>query len=168
MNRRPNQPHSAPATILVLGVGNPYRRDDGFGVDVVSRLEDLNLDHVEVQEESGEPGDLVCRWTGRDTVVLVDAINADAPPGTVHRMEFVEGAWDVPVPKTRLSTHGLGIAEGVELGEILGRLPRRLVVLGVEAADTSSGVGLSPEVERAAGAVVEEIENLRKEVLGNV
>lgn len=47
------------------------------------------------------------------------------------------------------STHGLGVAEAIALGGALGRLPRRLVVIGIEGARFDAGEGLSPEVDRA-------------------
>jgi hydrogenase maturation protease len=46
------------------------------------------------------------------------------------------------------STHDLGLADIVELGRVLGRLPPRLVILGIEVADCAPGAGLSPAVQR--------------------
>ena len=52
------------------------------------------------------------------------------------------------------STHHLGVAEAVELGRSLGRLPDRREVIGIEGGWFGAGRGLSPEVRGA----VEELE----------
>ena len=54
-----------------------------------------------------------------------------------------------------VATHGLGVVEAVRLAAALDRLPRALVVLGVEAADVGVGPGLSPQVAAAIPALVE-------------
>ena len=53
-----------------------------------------------------------------------------------------------------VATHGLGVVEAVRLAVALDRLPRALVVLGVEAADVGVGPGLSPQVAAAIPALV--------------
>ncbi|MGB8649776.1 MAG: peptidase M52, partial [Mycobacteriales bacterium] len=57
----------------------------------------------------------------------------------------------------RAGTHALGLAAAVELARVLDRLPRRLVVVGVEAADFAHGAPLSAPVaaavDHAAAAV---------------
>ncbi|MCB0919776.1 MAG: hydrogenase maturation protease [Actinobacteria bacterium] len=134
---------------LVICVGNPYRHDDGVGVRAYELLQQAELAGVSVVEETGESTGLVARWAGHDEVILVDAGHADSPPGTIHRLEFGDGRWQAPALPGNASTHGLGVAEAMQLGEVLDQLPQRLVLFAVETADTSSGVGLSPEVEAA-------------------
>ena len=58
---------------------------------------------------------------------------------------------------SRGSTHALGVAEAIELGRALGRLPRRLLVFGIEGGSFDAGAGLSPEVERAVGQLTDEL-----------
>lgn len=139
--------------VLVIGVGNPYRCDDGVGLVVLDRL---GRDHpqVEVVEETGEPAALVSRWTGRDNVVLVDAVSSGGAPGMIHRLDCSGGQWSGAPPAAQASTHGLGVADAVELGRILGRLPDRLILLGVETGDVSAGVGLTDAVTAAVDDVV--------------
>lgn len=142
---------------LVIGVGNPYRRDDGVGIAVVERLrQEAELD-LDVVEESGEPAALVERWTGRSLVVLVDALRSGAPGGTVQRVESDLRRWNAPTGSSHMSGHGLGVAEAIDLGEALDRLPDRLLIFGVEAADLADGTGLSPAVAAAVSVVVDAI-----------
>lgn len=157
------------AAALVIGVGNPYRRDDGVGVAVVDALLALACDpepdptgsgqlappaEVEIVEESGESAALVARWSGHRFVILVDAISSGAAAGSVQRIECSAGRWDLGSRVAATSTHGLGLADAVALGQALGRLPERLVIFGVEADDTSNGAGLSPAVSTAVDAVI--------------
>ena len=137
----------------VIGLGNEWRGDDGAGPEVARRLGGQVL--------SGEPVGLVEALEGEDEVVLVDALSSGAAPGTVH--VFEAGAEPLPA---RLfgssSTHALGLAEAVELARSLGRLPRRVLVYGIEGAAFDYGTGLSPEVESAVGRVVEEVASCTK------
>ena len=65
----------------------------------------------------------------------------------------------LPVRTGAGGTHGLGLAEMIELGRALQRLPAELVVVGVEAQQFGLGEPMSPQVEAcvelAARAVAE-------------
>lgn len=142
---------------LVVGVGNPFRHDDGVGVVVVERLREMAVPGVDVVEETGEPAALVQRWVGYRTVVIVDAVDSGAPPGSVHHFELNDGEWDAAPPSSVLSTHGTGVAHAVELARVLDRLPDRLVFLGVETGDVTDGVGLTPAVAAGAEGLLAEL-----------
>ncbi len=133
---------------LVICVGNPYRRDDGVGLAVMAALPS----GAAAVEASGEPAERLNLWAGARRVVLVDAMSTGAEPGTVHVLACREGRWDTAAPAATASTHGLGVAEAIGLGKTLGGLPPDIVLIGVEVADTSHGVGLS---DRVAAAVPE-------------
>lgn len=127
---------------LVVGLGNPDRRDDGVGVRVAERVGRRRLPGVEVRVVA-VPADLIDMWSGRDLVVVADATRTGAPPGTVSVVDAAEGGLHRRPP---VGTHDVGLGDVVELARALGRLPERLLVVGVEAGDCSRGVGLSPEV----------------------
>lgn len=143
--------------MLVICVGNPYRGDDGVGLAVLDALADADVAAVEA---TGEPAGLIGLWSGQERVVLVDAMSAGADPGTVHELICRDGSWTAPPPSSSASTHGLGVAEAVELAKALDSLPRELRLIGVEVGDCSHGTGLSesvaaavPEVIRRLGAI---------------
>jgi hydrogenase maturation protease len=140
---------------LVIGLGNEYRRDDAVGLVVARRLREAAPESVLVLEETGEGASLLESWQDADTVILIDAVQSGAAPGTLHRLD----ARERPIAKKffRFSTHAFGLAEAVELARALGRLPPRLVVYGVEGRSFEAGVGLSPEVEAAVQVVVERV-----------
>jgi hydrogenase maturation protease len=143
----------------VIGVGNPWRRDDAAGLVVARRLRETLPTEVEVREKAGEPTALIDAFDGADVLWLVDAVSSGAEPGTVHRVDAAERP--LPAELFRTSTHHFGLAEAVELARALGRLPRTAVVLGIEGASFEAGEGLSPPVEAAVERVAEQV---RKEV----
>jgi len=142
--------------VVVLGVGNEYRGDDAVGLAVVRALEGRVAAGVALLEVEQEPTRLLDAWAGADVALVVDAAASGAPPGTVHRFD----ASDDPVPARvfRSSTHAFGVGDAVELARTLGRLPRRIVVFGIEGADFGAGAPLSDAVAAAVDAVAAGIE----------
>ncbi len=110
------------------------------------------------REHSGEGLDLIECWRGSEDVILVDAVVAGEAPGTVRVWE----AGTAPIDRNAFpcSTHAFGLAEAIKLARILGRLPERLRIYGIEAAQFEPDAGLTPAVaegiERAAQMIAGE------------
>jgi hydrogenase maturation protease len=138
--------------VVVVGVGNPYRSDDGVGPEVARQVRAESPGWVEVVEHDGEPAGLLDVWAEADLAVVIDAVFAPGiDPGHVHRAEIVEAS---DLTSTRaVSSHGIGPGDAVELARALGRLPRRLVLYGIQGKSSAPGLGLSPEVEASVNAV---------------
>jgi hydrogenase maturation protease len=150
---------------LVIGVGNRYRRDDGAGLAAAARLAEAAGARVVLCDGIGDGTALLDIWQNSETVILIDAVRSGAPAGTIHRRDAggADGSGGIgAMPDAGAgaafrgpqSTHGLGVAEAIALGRLLHRLPRRLVILGVEGARFDAGEELSPAVGRAVDAVV--------------
>jgi hydrogenase maturation protease len=154
------------ARIAVIGVGNDFRRDDGIGWAVVSRLSE-RIGHspppsgVELTVNDGDPGRLIGLWEGADLAIVVDAAHAHpGRPGRVHRIDL---AREKLGHSGQTSSHGLGLGEAVELSRTLGRLPARLVVFAVEGQDHTLGTGLTTTVAEVVEPLVQRIE---EEIVG--
>ncbi len=147
---------------VFIGVGNPFRGDDGAGRAVVRRLLGEIPPGIKVLEETGDGTELLEAWKGADCVILVDAVQSGAPPGTIHRLDAVTEK--LPTWFSHSSTHAFGVAEAIELARTMGELPARLVVYGIEGLDFSAGTELSPEVAQvvpgAANLILQEILHL--------
>ncbi|MGA3055928.1 MAG: hydrogenase maturation protease [Candidatus Korobacteraceae bacterium] len=141
--------------IVIIGVGNEYRSDDGAGIAVARRLRALFPTGVTILEESGEGAALMQAWQGATWVMLVDAVRSGASPGTIHRLDA--RAAPMPAGFFHYSTHAFSVAEAVELARSLDQLPPHLVVYGIEGANFAACVELSPAVEQAVEAVVERL-----------
>src|ERR1043166_9195305 len=116
--------------VLVIGIGNAYRNDDGVGLVVARELRSRLKDTARVIEESGEGASLMEVWRGADNVILADAVSSGASPGTIHRLDA--GRERIPTSFFHYSTHAFSIAEAVELARALGRLPARTIIYGIE------------------------------------
>ena len=140
---------------LVVGIGNRSRGDDAVGPEVASRVAQLGLPGVAVAMLD-EPMALVEQFATHDHVVVVDATDPRGHPGRVH-VRDVSGAPLRREPPA-LGSHGLGVADAVELARALGRLPKRLTLVGVEARTFRLGAPLSPRLHEglddAVAAVV--------------
>jgi hydrogenase maturation protease len=141
--------------VVVIGLGNPYRRDDAAGLVVAQRLRPKAPGHVTVMEHEGEPTALLEAWKDAHTVVLIDAVFSGADAGTIHRLDAQAGT--IPQELFRYSTHAVSVAEAIELARALDWLPPKLVVYGIEGKDFSAGVGLSPEVEGRVAELTERV-----------
>ena len=138
----------------MVGVGNAYRGDDAVGLAVAERVR-ARAEGVEVLACEQEPIQLLDAWDGADLALLVDAVSSGAQPGTVHRLDAT--AAPLPAAVFRGSTHAFGVAEVVELGRALGRLPARLLVYGVEGRAFSAGDELTPAVADVVEPLVGEL-----------
>jgi len=141
----------ADGRVVVIGVGNEFRRDDGAGPAVVASLRGRVPPGVELLLADGEPTRLIEAWTGAALAVVVDAVLANPPrPGRVHRFVL-----DRPLAGTTrtASSHGFGLDDAVRLALALDRMPGRLVVHAIEADDLALGQGLTPLVAAAVGDV---------------
>ncbi len=150
----------------MIGIGNALRRDDAAGLEIVRRVRArAEAGEIATYEHEGEALALLDIWEGADAVVLVDAIRSGAEPGTIHRVDATSAA----IPE-RLrgssSTHAVGVGEAIELARALGRLPKAIVLLGVEGHRFEAGGVLSEEVvamvEKLADAVLREAIELRR------
>jgi hydrogenase maturation protease len=149
--------------VLVGCVGNVLRGDDGFGPAVAERL---SLPEGARVVETGIGGIALLQelMEGWDGLVVVDAVDQGAQPGTVFKItpDVGEG---VHVPDVHLANpqRVLTTAKG------MGVLPERIAIVGCQPASVDElGEGLSPAVERAVEAAAREVERTVREWLGHV
>jgi hydrogenase maturation protease len=150
--------------IKVIGIGQSLRGDDAAGLAAVQLWRQrypATAERPDVQVELSElPGiGLLSLLEGSRVAILVDAIRSDAKPGTIHILS--EDQLDTFQPEAG-SAHGWGVAETLSLGRKLRltSLPRKLVLIGIEAGQLNMGESLSSEVEAALPEVARQIEQL--------
>jgi hydrogenase maturation protease len=146
---------ASPAPVLVIGVGNELRGDDGVGIVAVRRLADpAPRLRVDLGEEQNDPSALLPRWRGRQAVVLIDAVAES--PGTIQRFDASRRALPREL-RLSTSTHAVGLDEAIELGRALGNLPARVVVYAVGGRCFEAGAGLSTEVAATLPELTERV-----------
>jgi len=156
----------APATrVLVAGVGNIFRSDDGFGSAVISellqqqapdgaRIVDYGIGGVHLAFDLAD---------GVETLILVDTVpDAGGGPGSVAVIEVEPGSFG----RDGFDAHDLDPgAMFRSLGSITDRLPRTLVV-GCQPATLDDGIGLSEPVAAAVPIAAVKVLQLLRQQLG--
>ena len=148
----------------VLGLGNVLMGDDALGPTVIARLRAgyaLPQD-VEV-EDLGTPGlDLHPHLSGRDALIIVDTVRADAPAGSLRCYRKDEILRHAPGP--RIGPHDPGLKDALLWLQFSGQEPAEVLLVGVVPESCEGSVGLSETVSAAVpdaeAAVVEELRRL--------
>jgi len=142
-----------PARIIVACVGNVLRRDDGFGYAVAARLDALPPGVELVETGIGGIALLQELLRGCDGLIVVDAVDRGAAPGTLFVIEPEVGE-PSGVPDMHLANPDqvLALAKGMDC------LPAQVVLVGCQPEDVEGlGEGLSAPVARAVGPAVEQV-----------
>jgi hydrogenase maturation protease len=146
--------------VLIAGIGNIFRTDDGFGSEVARRLAGLTWpDGVRVID-SGIRGmhlayELLEHW---DALVLVDAVPDRGAVGSVSVIEI--GAADLR-SGAQVDAHNMDPATVLAtLGALGGRLPARTLLVSCQVAETGDGMGLTPVVEAAVDRAVRTVRDV--------
>ena len=155
--------------ILVAGIGNAWLRDDGFGGEVVKRLEGRTLPSGVSVMDFGTGGlDLAYEvMRGYDALILIDASRQGEEPGTLfviepQREEFAPSIEDGEM----IDPHGMDPQTVLRFVNATGGWPGKVVVIGCEPGEVDDvGYGLTPVVEAAVGRALtlvrETIDELR-------
>ncbi|MEJ7569108.1 MAG: hydrogenase maturation protease [Gaiellaceae bacterium] len=147
--------------IIVAGVGNVLRGDDGFGIAVAARLlERASPPEVEILDIGIGGIHLVQElFAGADALVVVDALDLGRPAGTVvvQKPEIREVAGPDDLADVHYATpeRALMFARGLDV------LPASVWLVGAQVVDAERvGQGLSPEVSAAVDPAAEEVRRL--------
>lgn len=147
--------------ITVLGVGNIIMQDDGFGVRVAEYLQ-KHMDYPEEQVQILDGGtlglDLMPYIHGTEKLLIIDAINIDAPIASYHRFE---GEKLNAYFKDKLSVHDLGLNDILNILKITGQEIAETIIIGVKPDIVSIGIGLTKPVE----AMIEPVAKEAKEIV---
>ncbi len=140
------------AHTVVLGLGNLLLADEGVGVHAARALAGCGVgDGVDVLDVGTAILDALPALESADRVIVIDAVKADGPPGSVYLVPF-----DRIAPAEQIaSMHGFDLSRVVAL---LGRKePPDVVVIGVEPARIQWSLELSPAVAEALPSVLEAV-----------
>jgi hydrogenase maturation protease len=153
------------AQTLVAGLGNIFLTDDGFGVEVVSRLAAAGVpDGVRVVDYGIRGMHLAYDLaSGYETAILVDAAPRGDAPGTVYVIEpdLDSAPPPGPAPLSAEEASPFFDAHGMQpdvvfsmLGTLTDERPGRILVVGCEPASVEYGMGLSEPVAAAVDEAV--------------
>lgn len=139
---------------LVLGLGNVLCGDDGLGVAALERLR-LRYEfpaQVELVDGGTLGLSLLPMLEDADAVWILDAVAADAAPGTLVALE---GEAVEPALRERLSPHQIGVADLLDALHWRNTWPASLRVLGLVPERIGLEIGLTHSVAQALDSLVE-------------
>lgn len=141
--------------ILILGIGNILQKDDGLGVHIVneiSSMKDLPKD-VEAADGGTFGYDLLPLMSGRERIVIVDALKVDDVPGSLYGFP----AKHLADSNQKFSLHDIGVKKIIDMLSLTGENPE-IEIVGIVPEDISSlEIGMSDSVKKIIPKAVEYI-----------
>ncbi|AMV73871.1 HyaD/HybD family hydrogenase maturation endopeptidase [Desulfuromonas carbonis] len=140
-------------SLLILGLGNAVMSDDAFGGRVIAALQQRYRfsERVTILDGGTLGLDLLPHFEGVDRLLIIDALEMGAAPGSIFRLVGEE------VPRafaSKLSVHQMGVQDLLAVCELQGHLPAELVVWGVQPGSIEMAMELTPAVAAAVEGVV--------------
>ncbi len=157
---------TSPLRLVLIGLGNMLRRDDGVGLWVVQHFPAHNFPGIKrVPIGIADPVALARAWDGADIAWIIDALKGPWPPGTIVRFRW--RCFHQLCREHRFSTHALPLDEAMALALLLKPAPSHIAVYGVVGRDFSCGEGLSAEVKASARRLLRRLERLTTRIFAS-
>lgn len=132
--------------LLVLGIGNILLGDEGVGIEVIRKLEQLNLpSHVDLLDGGTGGFHLLSYLQEYPEVILIDATLDGNEPGTVR---LIRPKFSNEFPRT-LSSHDIGLKDLIESAALLDDLPDMTLITISVKPEQELGMELSDAVAEA-------------------
>ena len=141
--------------VLILGIGNPDRGDDGVGPLVIEYLAGRLPSDVDVRVRTGDVLALIDEWMDFQSVIVIDAAASMGAPGRVHRVDALHET--LPTPPLPASSHAFGLAEVLGLAQALENAPAEVVVYAIEGENFETGAAMTAKVQAAARIVADKV-----------
>jgi hydrogenase maturation protease len=142
----------------VVGLGAYLSGDDEIGLALVQSLsQEAEFAGRCIIMESADAATVassLIEWCR--PLILVDAADMNLPPGEFRF--FVDRDASLILKNSSVSTHGLGLAEGLALARTLG-FDRPVYIFGVQPFDLSPRQGLTPEMSARFCALLVALKN---------
>jgi hydrogenase maturation protease len=112
--------------ILILGIGHWLMGDDSLGPQVIKQLKNMKLTpDVELAEIGPAVIDALPLMENREKIIIVDALRADEPPGTILRIPAEEA---LAGDENKLSLHQMNIIDVLKLSAQLGYKSNTVII----------------------------------------
>ncbi len=146
---------------LILGIGNKFRSDDGAGVAAAEKIKKFGVEKFDVKIIDGEGTDIMESWKGYDNVIIIDAVQKNGSSGKIYEINACEE--ELQSDFFNYSSHAFGLAEAINVSRVMNKLPKSLIVYGIEGQHFNFDTKLSGKIEKAVNKTAEMI----KEKYGN-
>ncbi len=143
-------------TIAVLGIGNPLCSDDGIGIRIIDEMRNSGrFKTIDILDGGTAPDLFSLLDEDVERLIIVDALKGGKKPGSIYRLVITDEsiAHEPPVP-----LHGLGVLDSLKMMKQLDLHRPHVTIIGIEPADTSHGLKLSPLLEALIPDIIDAIE----------
>ncbi len=149
--------------VVVIGLGNVLRSDDGVGVHLVRALAQETWPSSVRIVDAGTPGlALLDLMEGAAHVVIVDACQLDSPPGTVR--VFTPAEVRSRTEGAPLSIHQADVLGALRLGEAVG-VSAPVTLVGIQPASLEPGTELSPTLAQTLPDLLARVRRLLQSLM---
>ncbi len=141
--------------LAIIGLGNPWRRDDGIGIHLLTILQETLKSKKIVFFNFGIASfGLVNYMKEFKKVLLLDAIDAGLAPAelkifTLHDASYL-------IKEKKVSSHELSLGDLLGMCQALG-VAAEVRIAGIQVKDTSYGLEMTNELEIAKRHIAGEI-----------
>lgn len=151
--------------VVVLGVGNILCKDEGIGVRIAQKLQEMMLSlNIEVIDGGTAGVDvLLSVIEGIDKLIVVDALRAGKEPGTIYKAHLNIEEKDKVMQvfsdegRSKVSLHQVGLFDAISIAEKIGCAPREIVIIGIEPAEVGYGLELTEQVGQKLPEIIEKV-----------
>ena len=145
-----------PTNTLILGIGNTLLSDEGVGVHALNLLQSTHPDLPDLTFIDGGTLSftLAAYIEDCDQLIVFDAAELKAPPGTVKTM--AGDAMDAFLGAARRSPHEVGLLDLFDIARLTESLPLNRALIGVQPLSIEWGMSPTPVVEKSLPIAVEQ------------
>ncbi len=142
---------------MVLGIGNLLCRDDGIGVRIAGEMQGMDkYNGIRIVDGGTAPDLFDLLDDNVHKLIIVDALRGGGRPGDIYRLDLHE---ENIATGPAASLHGMGVLDSLKLMRQLGRQPPQVTLIGIEPADISHGLQLSPVIEAMVPSIIGAVES---------
>jgi hydrogenase 3 maturation protease len=134
---------------LLITVGNDFRRDDGAGPYIFSKLKPSPALHL--LNAGLHPESIIDQVAGLKPgkIIIIDAADFNGYPGQIRIIP------EETIPQSSMSTHMIPLSVVTKL--IKMDTSANIVFIGIQPKNTTYGKGLTPEMKTAANKLLSAI-----------
>lgn len=129
---------------LIAGVGNPYRGDDGIGIEIIKILQKENNPNMVLFDGGTDGLSLFDQLGLYERAIIIDAVSMGETLGTVKLFTPKEAR--LQITGDALSTHGFGLADVLKLAEEFS-VKTAIKIIGIQPENIDFGEGLTEAVK---------------------
>ncbi len=132
--------------LLIVGMGNRIKSDDGAGIYISEELRKQGIENIVIAENSIENYIGKINRHKANIILMIDAMDMDEEPGYFKIVPIDR------IMNTTTNTHNLSLRTISSFFEAENQW-----VLGIQPEEVSFGIGLTPRVQSAADRIIFEL-----------